>query len=98
LLDATPLPCGTSRETAKRSVLADWAGYGYCASYSRFYWCRIAELDSSVNHINAQTTPGDKPPFALFAAEFGLRYQRLQRDWALWAIGELDQFSEATED
>jgi hypothetical protein len=38
LIDATPLPCGTSRETAKRSALAGWAGYGYCASHSRFYW------------------------------------------------------------
>ena len=38
LIDATPLPCGTSRETAKRSDLAGWAGYGYCASHSRFYW------------------------------------------------------------
>jgi Transposase DDE domain len=36
LIDATPLPCGTSRETAKRSELAGWAGYGYRAS--RFYW------------------------------------------------------------
>jgi hypothetical protein len=38
LIDATPLPCGTSRETAKRSDLAGWAGYGYCASHSRLYW------------------------------------------------------------
>ena len=38
LIDATPVPCGTSRETTKRSELAGWAGYGYCASYSRFYW------------------------------------------------------------
>jgi hypothetical protein len=38
MTDATPLPCGTSRETAKRSDLAGHAGYGYCASYSRFYW------------------------------------------------------------
>ena len=38
LIDATPLPCGASRETAKRSRLAGWAGYGYCASHSRFYW------------------------------------------------------------
>nr|WP_245743575.1 IS982 family transposase [Lentzea fradiae] len=38
LIDATPLPCGTSRETVKRSDLAGWAGYGYCASHSRFYW------------------------------------------------------------
>jgi hypothetical protein len=38
LLDATPVPCGTSRETVKRSALAGWAGYGYDASHHRFYW------------------------------------------------------------
>jgi hypothetical protein len=38
LLDATPVPCGTSRETAKRSELAGWANYGYCAAHSRWYW------------------------------------------------------------
>lgn len=38
MTDATPVPCGTSRETVKRSDLAGHAGYGYCASYSRFYW------------------------------------------------------------
>ena len=38
LIDATPVPCGTSRETVKRSQLAGDAGYGYCASHSRWYW------------------------------------------------------------
>jgi len=38
LIDATPVPCGTSRETVKRSDLAGHAGYGYCAAHSRFYW------------------------------------------------------------
>lgn len=38
LVDSTPLPCGTSRETVKRSDLAGHAGYGYCASHSRFFW------------------------------------------------------------
>jgi DDE family transposase len=38
LIDATPVPCGTSRETVKRSELAGWANYGYCASHSRYYW------------------------------------------------------------
>ncbi len=38
ITDATPVPCGTSRETTKRSDMAGHAGYGYCASYSRFYW------------------------------------------------------------
>jgi hypothetical protein len=38
LFDATPVPCGTSRETVKRSGLAGLAGYGFCASHSRWYW------------------------------------------------------------
>jgi hypothetical protein len=38
LLDATAVPCGSSRETVKRSALAGHAGYGYCASHSRWYW------------------------------------------------------------
>jgi hypothetical protein len=38
LLDATPVPCGTSRQTARRSELAGWANYGYCAAHSRWYW------------------------------------------------------------
>lgn len=38
LVDSTPLPCAASRETVKRSELAGDAGYGYCASHSRFFW------------------------------------------------------------
>jgi len=38
LIDSTPVECGRSRETAKRSALADAADYGYCASHSRFFW------------------------------------------------------------
>jgi hypothetical protein len=38
LIDSTPVPCGASRETANRSDLAGDAGYGYCASHSRFFW------------------------------------------------------------
>ena len=38
LLDATPVPCGQSAVTAKRSGLFGWAGYGYCPSHSRWYW------------------------------------------------------------
>ena len=29
LVDSTPVPCGTSRETVKRSDLSGHAGYGY---------------------------------------------------------------------
>ena len=38
LVDSTPVECGRSRPTAKRSNLAGWAGYGYCASHSRYFW------------------------------------------------------------
>jgi hypothetical protein len=38
LIDSTPVECGRSRETAKRSALADAADYGYCVSHSRFFW------------------------------------------------------------
>lgn len=38
LLDSTPLRCAASRETVKRSDLAGHAGYGYCASHSRYFW------------------------------------------------------------
>ena len=37
LMDATPVPCGQSAVTAKRSDLYGWAGYGYCPSHSRWY-------------------------------------------------------------
>lgn len=36
--NSTPVECGRSRETAKRSDLAGWAEYGYCASHSRYFW------------------------------------------------------------
>ncbi|GLI45051.1 hypothetical protein GALLR39Z86_49010 [Glycomyces algeriensis] len=36
--DSTPVECARSRETTKRSDLAGWAQYGYCASHSRFFW------------------------------------------------------------
>jgi hypothetical protein len=38
LVDATPVPCGQSRETVKRSEFAGYAAYGYCAAHSRHFW------------------------------------------------------------
>ncbi|MDH5198954.1 MAG: IS982 family transposase, partial [Gemmatimonadota bacterium] len=38
LIDSTPVECGRSGETAKRSDLAGFAGYGYSASHSRYFW------------------------------------------------------------
>jgi len=38
VVDSTPVECGRSRETTRRSDLAGWAEYGYCASHSRWFW------------------------------------------------------------
>jgi hypothetical protein len=38
IVDSTPVERGRSRETVRRSDLAGWAEYGYCASHSRFFW------------------------------------------------------------
>ena len=38
VVDSTPVECARSREAVRRSELAGWAEYGYCASHSRFFW------------------------------------------------------------
>jgi Transposase DDE domain len=38
VVDSTPVECARSTETVKRSELAGWAQYGYCASHSRYFW------------------------------------------------------------
>jgi hypothetical protein len=40
VVDSTPVECGRSRETARRSDAAGWAEYGYCASHSRYFVTR----------------------------------------------------------
>jgi hypothetical protein len=37
IADSTPVPCGMSRSTVQCSDRGGWAGYGYCASHSRFF-------------------------------------------------------------
>jgi Transposase DDE domain len=38
LLDSTPVECGRSLETTRRSQLADVCGYSYRKSHSRWFW------------------------------------------------------------
>lgn len=38
VIDSTPVECARSKETVRRSQLAGYAEYGYCASHSRFSW------------------------------------------------------------
>ena len=42
LLDSTPVECGRSLDTVRRSQLADVCGYSYSRSHSRWFWgCRL---------------------------------------------------------
>jgi hypothetical protein len=48
--DSTPIECGRSRETVRRSALAGWAGYGYCRSHTRYFWgLRLHLVTTPVN-------------------------------------------------
>jgi Transposase DDE domain len=38
LVDSTPVECARFRPAVQRSDLAGIAGYGYCASHSRYFW------------------------------------------------------------
>lgn len=38
LLDSTPVECGRSLDTTRRSDLAEVCGYGFCKSHSRWFW------------------------------------------------------------
>ena len=49
--DSTPVECGRSRETARRSDLAGWAEYGYCASHSRYFWGLRLHLLTTVHGL-----------------------------------------------
>lgn len=77
LADSTPVECGRSRETAKRSDLAGWASYGYCASHSRYFWGL---------RLHLITTPSGLPvAFALAGAKEDERAVALD----MIAIGDL---------
>jgi len=51
VVDSTPVECARSRETVKRSDLAGWAQYGYCASHSRWFWGLRPHLLSTLHGL-----------------------------------------------
>src|SRR5712692_9095805 len=51
IADSTPVECGRSRPTVKRSDMAGWAGCGYCASHSRFFWGLRLHLITTVSGL-----------------------------------------------
>ena len=50
LLDSTPVECGRSLETTRRSALAEACGYGYCKSHSRWFWGMRLHLACARRH------------------------------------------------
>jgi hypothetical protein len=49
VIDSTPVECGRSVETTRRSELADWCGYGYSRSHSRWFWGMRLHLACSLD-------------------------------------------------
>ena len=71
-----------SRETARRSDLAGWAEYGYCASHSRYFWGLRLHLVATLQGLPvAFALTGAKADerqvlLAIFEADPGLLAQR----------------------
>jgi hypothetical protein len=61
LMDATPVPCGQSAITARRSDLYGWAGYGYCPSHSRWYWGAKSPASSAKVRVPRRELKGELP-------------------------------------
>jgi hypothetical protein len=63
VLDSTPLECGRSVDTARRSELAEACGYGYSRSHSRWFWGMrlhgLFALDGTPRAV--QLAPADQP-------------------------------------
>jgi hypothetical protein len=82
VVDSTPVECGRSRETARRSDLAGWAEYGYCASHSRYFWGLRLHLVATLGGLPvAFALTGAKADerqvlLAIFGADPGLLAQR----------------------
>jgi hypothetical protein len=62
--DSTPVPCAMSRPAVMRSEAAGWAGYGYCASHSRFFWglrLYLACTPAGLASAHRTGSPGSTP-------------------------------------
>ena len=49
VVDSTPVECGRSVETTRRSALAEWCAYGYSRSHSRWFWGMRLHLACSLD-------------------------------------------------
>jgi hypothetical protein len=58
LLDATPVPCGQSAVTARRSGLFGWAGHGYCPQPFALVLGSQADADLHLRRDGDRVRPG----------------------------------------
>jgi DDE family transposase len=86
VVDSTPVECGRSVETVRRSALADAADYGYCRSHSRYFWGfrlhGLFALDGTPRAIALTSPKTDEREVCLKLIE------RLQRTGPITVIGD----------
>ncbi len=86
VVDSTPVECGRSVETVRRSQLADAADYGYCRSHSRYFWGfrlhGLFALDGTPRAIALTSPKADERDVCLKLVE------RLQRTGPITVIGD----------
>jgi hypothetical protein len=62
VVDSTPVECARSRDAVRRSELACWAEYGYCASHVRYFWGlrlhMLATLHAPAHRLRADRRQG----------------------------------------
>ncbi|MGB7961415.1 MAG: hypothetical protein WCF12_00450 [Propionicimonas sp.] len=88
IADYTPVEGGRSRETAKRSALAGWAEYGYCASHSRYFWelrlhlvCTLHGLPLGWALVGAKTDEREDPIGSTSASSPALEETTARCSW-----------------
>jgi hypothetical protein len=72
LVDSTPVECGRSRETVKRSDLRGYAEYGYCASHTRYFLGFRLHLEDGPSEIS----PAEAEIPERSASEIGIGEER----------------------
>src|SRR5215218_6578195 len=86
VIDSTPVECGRSVETTRRSALALAADYGYCASHSRYFWgFRLHGLFATDGTPRALALTSAKTPEREVALDM---LARVQRTGPLTVIGD----------
>ena len=83
VVDSTPVECGRSKDITRRSDLAGWAEYGYCASHSRYFWGLRLHLVCTLGGLPVGfALTGDRPGQTLIGDKnyYGKDFERTLRE------------------